>query len=59
MPKDYEAIKARMRKQHPGMPLREVKRRAAKITNAARRKQGRPPARFHRARSRRKSLMNG
>lgn len=47
-PKDYEAIKRSVRKSNPKMPLKQVKTRAAKITNARRRRSGKPPAKFHR-----------
>lgn len=48
MPKDYEAIKAGLRRQ--GVRGATLKTKAAKITNAQRRKAGRPAARFHRKR---------
>jgi hypothetical protein len=47
-PKDYEAIKKSVRKQNPSLPADKVKEKAAKITNARRKKAGRPPAKFHR-----------
>ena len=47
MPKDYEAIKRSVRKQNPSMSEKEVKTRAAKITNSRRKKAGKPPAKFH------------
>lgn len=47
MPKDYEAIRDSVRKQHPDWPLAKVKTVAAKITNKRRKKAGRPAARFH------------
>lgn len=46
MPKDYEAIKAKMLKK--GMGDKAAKTHAAKITNAKRKKAGKPPAKFHR-----------
>lgn len=48
MPKDYEAIKKSVKKRSPGMSEKAAKTKAAKITNAQRKKQGRPPAKFHR-----------
>lgn len=48
MPKDFEAIKRSLRKSNPKMSEKELKTRAAKITNAQRKKSGRPPAKFHR-----------
>ena len=47
MPKDYEAIRDKLRKQHPDWSMAKVKTRAARITNARRKKAGKPPARFH------------
>jgi len=47
MPADYEAIRESVRKQHPKWSLAKVKEVAAKITNAKRKKSGKPPARFH------------
>lgn len=47
MPKDYEAIRASLQKQHPDWPLARVKSAAARITNAKRKKAGKPPAKFH------------
>lgn len=47
MPKDYEHIRDSYRKQHPNMPLSEVKKHAARITNAKRKKAGKPAARYH------------
>ena len=46
MPQDYEKLKRRLLRE--GMPLREAKRVAAIQTNRTRKRQGRPPARFHR-----------
>jgi hypothetical protein len=48
MPKDYEKIKASLRKSHPSWSSKKLKTTAAKITNSQRKKQGRPPAKFHR-----------
>jgi hypothetical protein len=45
-PEDYEAIKRNLAER--GYSGADLKTRAAKITNAQRRKQGRPPAKFHR-----------
>lgn len=45
-PKDYEAIKRSLSKR--GMKGKDLKTRAAKITNAQRKKAGKPPAKFHR-----------
>jgi len=47
MPEDYEAIKRSLRKQHPDWPEAKLKEHAAKITNAKRNAEGRPPAKFH------------
>lgn len=47
MPKDYEAVRDSLRKQHPDWSLEKVKRQAAKITNSRRKKAGKPAARFH------------
>lgn len=47
MPKDYEAIKKSVKKQNPGLSEKAAKTKAAKITNAQRKKQGRPPAKLH------------
>lgn len=51
-PKDYEAIKRSVKKRNPGMSEKAVKGKAAKITNARRKKSGRPPAKFHRKKKR-------
>jgi len=48
VPEDYRAVKRSLRVRHPEMENRELKARAARITNAMRKKQGRPPAQFHR-----------
>lgn len=48
MPKDYDAIKRSVTKEHPNWSAKKVKTVAAKITNANRKKAGRPPAKFHR-----------
>lgn len=45
-PKDYEAIKGKLLKKGEG--LKAAKTSAAKITNAKRKKAGKPPAKFHR-----------
>ena len=45
-PRDYEAIKRRMLKKGKGE--KAAKTSAAKITNARRKKAGKPPAKFHR-----------
>jgi len=48
MPQDYEAILRSLRKQHPKWSEQKLKTTAAKITNSVRKKEGRPPAQFHR-----------
>lgn len=45
-PRDYESIKRSLARE--GLKGKELKTRAAKITNAQRKKAGKPPARFHR-----------
>jgi hypothetical protein len=47
MPRDYEAIKREINKEHQNWTQKHVKEVAAKITNAQRKKEGRPPAKFH------------
>jgi hypothetical protein len=47
MPKDYEAIKRSLRKQHKDWPESKLKEAAARITNSKRKAAGKPPARFH------------
>ena len=47
MPKDYEAIKKSVKKQHPEYSDKEAKEHAARITNAERARAGKPPAKFH------------
>ena len=46
MPQDYERRKRKLLKR--GVSLTKAKRRAAIQTQIARRKAGKPPARFHR-----------
>lgn len=46
-PEDYENILRSLRKSNPSASDKELKTRAAKITNARRKKAGKPPARFH------------
>ena len=48
MPKDYEKTKASVRKQNPKLSEKAAETKAAKITNANRKKAGKPPAKFHR-----------
>lgn len=50
MPKDYERDKRRC--LATGKPLKACKTEAAKKTNARRKRQGRPPAKFHRKKKR-------
>jgi len=47
VPKDYEAIKESLRKQHPNYSEDQLKEHAARITNAKRAAAGKPAARFH------------
>lgn len=47
-PRDYEAIKKKLLKEGKGE--KAAKTSAAKITNARRKKAGKPPAKFHRGR---------
>ena len=47
MPKDYEAIKQSLRKQHKDWDDARLKQVAAKITNSKRKAAGKPPAKFH------------
>ena len=47
-PRDYEAIKKSERARSPNLSEKKLKTKAAKITNAKRKKAGKPPAKFHR-----------
>jgi len=48
MPKDYEILLEELRRMHPDWPESRLKEMAARMTNARRKKEGRPPAKFHR-----------
>ena len=52
MPERYEKIRDAQKKK--GVPDKEAKTMAAKIENALRRKEGKPPAKFHRIRKKRR-----